>query len=228
LDDIQTSRLTRAHWAVAAAVAFAIGAMVRYPGGTPLDRASTGYSLSRNFLSDLGMTAAYNGERNRLGAALFIVSLLLLVLGLGATVWEFTRLASRSPAARRWARAGAAAGLLTSMAFTGVAVTPENRVMALHVGFTLLAWRIIPAAALFMTIASALATDIPRRVTLTWAGLTAALALYVAMLELGPNVSTASGLTAQVLAQKIIAVCVVTGLSYVSLRTTRLFGMTAI
>ena len=93
--------------------------------------------------------------------------------------------------------------------------------MALHIGFTLLAWRIIPAAALFMTIASALATDIPRRVTLTWVGLTTALALYVVMLELGPSVSTARGLTAQVLAQKMITVCVVAGLSYVNLEIGR-------
>jgi hypothetical membrane protein len=49
----------RAQWTVTAAAAIAVGAALRYPGGTALDATTPGYSLSRNFLSDLGMTVAY-------------------------------------------------------------------------------------------------------------------------------------------------------------------------
>jgi hypothetical membrane protein len=62
----------RARWTVGFASVLAIGAMTRYPGGTVLDRTSPGYSLSRNFLSDLGMTVAYDRLPNRLGAGLFV------------------------------------------------------------------------------------------------------------------------------------------------------------
>ena len=36
-------------------------AMLSYPGGTFLDDATTGYSFTRNFLSDLGRTLSYDG-----------------------------------------------------------------------------------------------------------------------------------------------------------------------
>ena len=44
----------RVRWAVGLGLALAVGAMLRYPGGTALDTGSQGYSMSRNFLSDLG------------------------------------------------------------------------------------------------------------------------------------------------------------------------------
>src|SRR5205823_3965085 len=40
--------------------------------------------------------------------------------------------------------AAGAVGLLACAAFVGVALTPENAVMDLHVAFTLWAWRIVP------------------------------------------------------------------------------------
>ena len=68
---------------VIGSVGLAAGAIIRYPGGTPLDRATAGYSFAANFLSDLGMTVAHNGESNRRGGMLFVASLLTLVIGLG-------------------------------------------------------------------------------------------------------------------------------------------------
>ena len=94
----------RARWAVAIAIVLAIGAAARYPGGTTLDASSKGYSISHNFLSDLGMTVAYDGHPNRLGAFLFVASLNILVVGLGGCLVGVVRLYSRSPGARRLAR----------------------------------------------------------------------------------------------------------------------------
>ena len=117
----------RAQWTVVVATAIAVGAMLRYPGGTPLDATTLGYSFAHNFLSDLGMTVAYNHEPNRVGATLFAVSLLLLVIGLGSVVVVIARFLAVDAASRRWARLSAVALLAVCVSFAGVAVTPENR-----------------------------------------------------------------------------------------------------
>src|SRR6185503_7261257 len=122
---------------------------------------------------DLGMTVAYNQHPNKLGAALFVLSLTILVAGLGGCLAGLVRLYSKSARARRLARAAAAVGLLVCAAFVGVAVTPENRVMGLHVELTLMAFRIFPILSLLFLLATVYSGTFPRRVTVVWAALTA-------------------------------------------------------
>src|SRR2546423_3551681 len=81
----------------AIAVGAAAGAMVAYPGGTQLDPSTTRYRLTQNFFSDLGMTVAYDNQPNRLGASLFVIALLSLILGFGSALREFVRLYSSTP-----------------------------------------------------------------------------------------------------------------------------------
>jgi hypothetical protein len=101
----------RAAWTVGVSFVLAVGAGLRYPGGTLLDASIDRYSMSLDFLSDLGMTAAYDGAPNRLGASPLAASLLLLVVGLGHCLAGFMALASRHApqfrrrAARTWLRA---------------------------------------------------------------------------------------------------------------------------
>jgi len=57
-------RIMLAAWrGIVLAALLGFGAMVRYPGGDPLASSAMRYSLTRNFLSDLGMTVGYNGRR---------------------------------------------------------------------------------------------------------------------------------------------------------------------
>ena len=205
---------SRTRWAITIATLLAIGAMLRYPGGTPRDPATSGYTFLQNFLSDLGMTVAYDGRSNRLGALLFVSSLGILIVGLGSALLAIVKLHSRHPASRRLARAAAVVGVLVCASFVGVAATPENRVMALHVQFTLFAFRAFPAGALFFALASFADPAFPRRVTVAWLVLTLVLAAYVVMLGWGPNVMTTHGLGIQVAAQKIVTVCGVLLLAY--------------
>ena len=181
-----------------------------------LDPASPGYSLSRNFLSDLGMTVAYDGLPNRLGAGLFVVSLLVLVVGLGHAVTVIARHLSGHPASRRWARSAAVSGLLACVAFAGVAVTPENRAMAVHLAFTQWAFRIMPIAAAFLAVASFREPRVRAGVGRVWLVLAGLLASYAAILTWGPSVATAGGLVLQVVAQKIATVVVIAALLFVA------------
>ena len=201
----------RARWAVGLAVVLAIGSMIRYPGGTGLDANTRGYSISQNFLSDLGMTVGYNHQPNKLGAALFVASLITLVVGLGSSIPELVRLYSTSQRARKLARAAAAVGLLVCAAFVGVAVTPENRVMGLHIGATLLAFRVFPVLSLLFLLATIYSPVFGPRVAIAWGLLTVALTIYAAIQGWGPTLATTDGRFIQVVAQKIIAtICVIT------------------
>jgi hypothetical protein len=218
---MRRSAFGRVPWFVGIAALLALGSMLRYPGGTTLDRSSEGYSLSLNFLSDLGMTVAYNGLSNTLGASLFVVSLCALIVGLGGALLGFVRLYSQPVSARRWARAAGVIGLASCVAFTGVALTPEDRVMSLHISFTMLAWRIVPAASLLLAVASAYSPVVPRRIVALWGMLTIILLAYVLVIGWGPTLDTIEGLRMQVVAQKVIAAVVVAALTYLSVEADR-------
>jgi len=194
---------------VGGSIALATGSALRYPGGTARDPTRLHYSLSQNFLSDLGMTVAYDHAPNRLGATLFVASLLLLVAGLGTCLVSIVRTLLNDAGARRWARMAGVFAALACAGFTGVAVTPENRVMPIHAGFTRWAWRMVPLAAAFLALASRQSKMFRGRVAITWAIAAIALAGYVAVMVWGPRVSEPHGLVVQVIAQKAATVALI-------------------
>src|SRR5215218_8453232 len=211
----------RVYSTIGPALVLAVGSMLLYPGGTPLDATSVRYSLSQNFLSDLGMTVAYDGQPNRLGASLFIASLVLLVLGAGSCMTTVIRRAAAAPGARAYARVAGACLLLACAAFTGVAMTPENRVMALHESFTFWAWRMVAAVAVLMALATARSAVFGRRAAVAWALLALGLVGYATILEWGPSVDWPDGLLVQVIAQKAATSIVILGLVYVAREVDR-------
>jgi hypothetical membrane protein len=216
-----TGVFVRARWAAFVATLLAIVAAFQYPGGTFNDHSTRGYSFTRNFLSDLGATVAHNGAPNRLGAVLFVVALLLLVIGVGGSLVGFVRLHSATPESRTFARLAGAIGLLVCLCFAGVAVTPENRLLGPHIFLTKAAFRLFPLVPLFLFIASLRVRDIPRGARAAWFFLTVMLAGYVAVLDFGPRASTPVGLLTQVTAQKIITITVVATFVYLSVTAER-------
>jgi hypothetical membrane protein len=217
----QRSVFTHSRWAVQSALVLAIGSVVTYPGGTRLDHAAAGYSFSHNFLSDLGMTVAYSGRPNSLGALLFTLSMTIIVFGLGGTLVGFARLYSETPQARRLARAAAFAGLVVCGSLLGVALTPENRMLALHIQFTMLAFRVFPLVPVLLALASRYSTAVPRRMSRGWTTLTAVLVAYVVLIGWGPTTATPEGLVVQITAQKIVAMSLVVIFVYLSLEADR-------
>ena len=211
----------RGQIATAVAVTLAAIAIARYPGGTYRDHSTVGYTAIQNFLSDLGMTVAYNGSPTRLGSACFVASLVVLVVGLGGCVVGFFREYSASAKSRGLARAAAFVALLVCLAFIGVAVTPENLVMGLHVQLTFFAFRSFLVSAILFTLAARAFSPTARRVWIAWAGLTIAMAIYVWIQTWGPRVRDPGGLEVQVIAQKIIAIIAITTLLFQSVQADR-------
>ena len=188
----------------------------RYPGGTVVDRSTKGYSLSKNFLSDLGMTAAWDGQRNAIGAALFVLSLLLIVLAFGRELVAIMPLYTKHPRARRLAVGAAAATVVACLAFAAVAVTPENAVMNLHIRATLLGYRALPLLAFLFAAASFYVDELPRTVAIGWLVLGLLLVAYNAVVFWGPSAQTPDGLVVQVVAQKVFAVVALVGLTWIA------------
>jgi len=186
--------------------------MLAYPGGTPLDLEARRYSLTQNFLSDLGMTVAYGGGRNRVGAVLFVVSLLTLVAGGVACLAPFVRDLLRIRESRPWAGAAATCVLLTCIAFTGVAFTPENRAMDMHIAFTISGWRIIVLLSLLLGAAAARAGRGYGRAAVICLITGSMIAGYSALFTWGPDGSNPSGRMVHVVAQKVAAVIIVVAL----------------
>jgi hypothetical protein len=212
---------TRGRQATLVAAGLALLSMLSYPGGTTLDHATRRYQPFQNFLSDLGMTVAYDGRANGTGALLFVASLVILVIGLSGCLVGFVRLYS-SPRSRPVVRLALVLGGIVALSFLGVAVTPENRVMGLHLAFTLFAFRLFPVVPLLFAIATMRDDRIPPRFAIGWIVLTTTLAAYVVVLGWGPRLATASGLTTQVVAQKLVTVIAIAVLFYQSIEADRL------
>ena len=198
------------------------GAISRYPGGTSIDHATVGYDFSQNFLSDLGMSVAFNNERNFLGAALFVFALLLLVVSLGSCLMEVVRILTAIPGSRLLARVVSIVGPLACLAFVGVAMTPENAVMEVHITLTVWAWRIVTGVIVLLWAASVRGKVFPPRMVATFAVVAAMTVAYVFLLAWGPTTARLPGREVQVIAQKSIAVVVVTFLIYLSIEKERL------
>lgn len=78
------------------ALAAALASGLLYPG-------ENGYSLTRHYFSDLGMTVTYGGEKNAAGALFFLVT----CGAFGYSVWRFARAVFETNRRHRW---GASAG----------------------------------------------------------------------------------------------------------------------
>src|SRR5678816_3388293 len=92
--NIRRGSWARARWAIVIAPMLTAASVLSYPGGTVHDEATRGYSFTHNFLSDLGSTVAFNSQRNVVGAVLFGVSVLIMVLVLAGSIVAVVRLLS--------------------------------------------------------------------------------------------------------------------------------------
>jgi hypothetical protein len=115
-------------------------AVAAYPGGTSRDPSTIGYSPFQNFLSDLGMTVAFDGRPNRGGALLFVASLGILPMAaaglIGAALAPADRFLDLHVACSRLAIAAAP---VASVLFALAATLDRRFAVGVAVGWLLLA-----------------------------------------------------------------------------------------
>ncbi|MBI3791391.1 MAG: hypothetical protein HY275_11010 [Gemmatimonadetes bacterium] len=182
-----------------------VPAMALYPGGSFTDHTTVGYTFSRNFFSDLGMLTGHDGRANTVSMVLFFCALTLVGASQVLFFLAFPRLFAAEARARTWSRVGSAFGIVAGLCFIGVACTPADILLDLHIAFVKFAFRAFPIAAFCYAVAIFRSADYPRAYAWVFVAFGCALVGYVLLLEFGPTITTDEGLAIQVGGQKVIA-----------------------
>jgi hypothetical protein len=183
---------------------FNILAMVFYPGGTSIDRDRIGYSFFENFFSDLGMARTYSGEPNTLSQLLFASALVLVGIAL---IIFFLLLAScfnETKLERNSSRIGSIAGILAGMACIGIATTPWDLYLNIHLIFVF-AFSFAFLVVLFSYFIAILSKK-PYPNCYAWVFMAYALILaaYIVLMMMAPDVETTSGSRIMATGQKTV------------------------
>ena len=105
--------------------------MICYPGGTFFNADTEGYSFTRNFFSDLGLTVSHSKVPNTYSCILFNTSLIIC----GVT---FTMLFYKIKDVFRYnflSKLATFFGMLGGLSYIGVALTPSNLLLDAHIFF---------------------------------------------------------------------------------------------
>ena len=116
--------------------------MYCYPGSTHSDKTTLTYSLTHNFLSDLGLTIVYSGAQNFISSTLFAFATTSVCVGLISYFLVMPSIVSSGQFSFRLSQIGSLAGMLCGLAFMGVGFTPYNyypdgHMFVVKVGFQL-------------------------------------------------------------------------------------------
>ena len=203
-------------------VVLTIPAMLFYPGGTLYDETTVGYSFFGNFFSELGVTLTYYGKSNAVSAIIFTFSLTVFGIGIAAFFAATQYIVGAARSGRTVARAGAVFGIAAGLAFIGVAATPANKLLGMHMAFLCVAFPAVMIAAALHSIALFLAGPHLRRFGETYAAAAVFLAGYLVLALFGPGLKTAYGVRFQAAAQKAAAYPTIAFIIYQSVAAIRL------
>ena len=180
-------------------------AMLIYPGGSVDDHASTGYSFTHSFLSNLGMLYSLSGEPNYVSATLFFISLAAAGICLVIFFVIFPRLFQSTPIQKTLCLVGSIFGVLAGLSFVGIAFTPADIARPAHVQFVIWAFRLFPLAVLCYVPVLFLDKTYPKAYAWVFTVFCLMLIGYYLLLTNGPDFTSPQGLLIQVVGQKLIA-----------------------
>jgi len=179
-------------------------AMVVYPGGTKFNPQASGYSFFRNFFSELGFTITRGGYPNPVAAPLFFVALTLAGLGLVLFFVTVPQFFWHTYGLRILSILGSVAGVVSGLAYVGIAFTPGNLLPKPHLQFVLLAFRAFLPAVVFYLVAILANPVYPNGYAGIYIVFAILLAAYIGLITRGPDIDTARGVLIQATGQKII------------------------
>lgn len=179
-------------------------AIFSYPGGTYLDHATMGYSLTKNFLSDLGRTISFSGEVNFLSAQLFNMTL-ILAGGVFTNFYIRVRKIFQGPGQAVPAFIGTLFGVAGGLSLAGVGLTPADLYLDLHLICATWLFRFFFAASLCYTFVILKHEQFGNRYAGGYLVFTSSILAYILISELGPDPKTNQfALSVQVVSQKMI------------------------
>lgn len=186
-------------------VLLTVAAMFTYPGGNANDEWTNGYDFFRNFFSDLGRFRLVNGQPNTASFILFFIAAILGGSGLTFFFIAFRDFFSTYQNVNYWVSlAGTIFGVVSGICFIGIAFTPYDLFLDMHVNFVFWAFRTFLIAVSAYAFVVFRQNEYPRRYGWIFTAFAIFLAAYIVLLEFGPSAKTSSGLIIQATGQKII------------------------
>ncbi len=190
-------------------------AMFLYPGGAFHDRDSAYYIFSKNFLSDLGRTVAYNGMENTYSSPMYCFTLsfigvsTLLLFCILPQVFKDDSTFSKFIA---WIMV--VLGIVAGIGFVGIAFTPSDILRPSHMFFVEWGFKSLLGALFLLMICIYRSPVFPNKYAHLLLATVFLLAGYVLLMLLGPRpYESETALTAQVVGQKIIVYALILGMS---------------
>ena len=123
-----------------------------YAGGNIHNPSQVGYSVTHNFLSDLGGFKSHSGKVNILSALLFNISMIMFIL-VGVSFLFVLMLFKENKTNYFLSILGSIFFFLVTVFFAGVGFTPYDLYLDMHVFFAINAFRfLIPASVLYFTV----------------------------------------------------------------------------
>jgi ferredoxin len=197
-------------------------AMFFFPGGTLYDSTASSYSFFGNFFSELGLTLTYYGRLNTVSAVLFTFSLTVLGIGIAAFFVAVQHVFGGARAGRGLLRAGSVFGIAAGLSFIGVAATPANKLLGMHVAFLCIAFPAILIASSLHAAAILRGDRHLRSFGEMHAAAAVFMAGYLALVAFGPRLNSTYGVKFQATAQKAAVYPAMGFLIYQSLAAIRL------
>ncbi|MBD3342159.1 MAG: hypothetical protein GF353_23865 [Candidatus Lokiarchaeota archaeon] len=123
--------------------------MFFFAGGTKDNPNLRGYTFWFNTLSDLGRVTAYSGRANLISMILFSIAYLTIAIAMIPFYLAFPYLFENTTYGKRLTKLGGFLGIVSSVGFIGVVLTPADILYAPHMFFAIMAY----VAILFMSVA---------------------------------------------------------------------------
>ena len=115
-------------------------AMVFYPGGTPTNPNTQGYTFWENWLSDLGLIESHSGENNIVSMVLFTAALTFWGLSVIPFFLALRLLFTESKFEKLLSTVGSILGVIAGIGLIGIAYTPADILGLLHITFVYIAY----------------------------------------------------------------------------------------
>lgn len=186
-------------------VVLTVIAMLTYAGGSVDDPSATGYSLTHNFLSNLGMITSESGKPNWVSAILFIVALGAAGAALVVFFIQFRKLFRSTHFQSAISMVGSVLGVLAGISFIGIAFSPADIARPAHVQFVMWAFRLFPLAVLCYVPVMFMDRRFPRLYAWVFTVFCLMLIGYYLLMTQGPSPTSSEGLEIQAVGQKVIS-----------------------
>ena len=201
MNRIKFALVTMPRYSISIFILLLMVSILFYSGGTLNDPSSPGYSITRNFFSDLGIFS----QQNIISVVLFGLALLLCGLTFIFYFYYFMKLFNSNTTNSKLGKIGAFFGIIGAFCFIIVGFTPHNFVHDSHVIAVNWAFRCFFLASSFLTFSIFRDKRFDSKYAYGYLLFALLIFFYILVLEFGPSPSESDfALIFNVVSQKII------------------------